>query len=237
MDTLIIIPTYREVENLRILVPQIMTISPNLHLLIVDDDSQDGTYQLVGKFKSDYGQRVELLTRQTDPSYAASLLQGMSFAIKLGYEAIIQMDADGSHPPSEILDLVNTSGDVVIGSRYMKGAKVKSVPLLRRVYSIIGNVYISIRWRSKLRDKTNGFRLFRGNALKALSNFETTTTGFAIQIEILRYLNIQNSIVITEIPTVFNFREIGSSKFNLMKLYEAFQSTNNILKKYKKKDL
>ena len=235
MKTLVIIPTYKEVENLRILIPQILVISSNLHVLVIDDDSQDGTPKLIEKFKLEYGQRVQLLSRMATPSYAASLLEGVRFGISAGYECLVQMDADGSHAPSGILDLMNTPGDVVLGSRYVKDAKVKSVPFMRRIYSIAGNIYISIRWKSRLRDKTNGFRLFRSKALSSLANFETTTTGFAIQIEIIKFLENQKTIVIIEIPTIFIFREIGSSKFNLMKLLEAFHSTNNVIQKYSKK--
>jgi len=232
LDTLVLIPTFKEAENLKILIPQIMGISPNLDVLIVDDDSQDGTPILIKKLQLDYGKRIQLLTRKNNPSYADSFLEGIKFAIANGYECVIQMDADGSHPPMGILGLLNASGDLVIGSRYIKGSQVNLVPWKRRFYSIAGNIYISIRWRTSLRDKTNGFRLFRVKALNLLSNFETTTKGFAIQIEILNFIAKHDSITITEIPTTFNFRVIGNSKFKLKTLLEAFRSTNNVIKRY-----
>jgi dolichol-phosphate mannosyltransferase len=114
LDTLVLIPTFKEAENLKILIPQIMDISPNLDVLIVDDDSQDGTPILIKKLQLDYGKRIQLLTRKNNPSYADSFLEGIKFAIANGYECVIQMDADGSHPPMGILGLLNASGDLVI---------------------------------------------------------------------------------------------------------------------------
>jgi dolichol-phosphate mannosyltransferase len=231
MTTLVIIPTFREVDNLEILIPQLVDISPSLKILIIDDDSKDGTQALVRRFQNIYGARVYLIARQANPSYAESLMDGIRFAISEGYESVIQMDADGSHVPAEILNLIQTPGDVVIGSRYVTGSSVNYVPWHRRIYSILGNIYISLLWRTLLRDKTNGFRLFRKSALDLLVNFESETKGFAIQIEVLYYLYKHPSITINETPTRFNFRHIGDSKFEGKKLWEALILTNKLNKK------
>jgi dolichol-phosphate mannosyltransferase len=228
VSTLVVIPTYKEYENLRKLVPTILEESQNLDVLVVDDNSKDGTDKLLENFQSVYSDRVFFIARKKNASYAKSLVEGFAFALNNGYKSLVQMDADGSHPPREIIQLLNSEGDVVIASRYVKGAKVNNVPLSRRLYSIFANIYISLRWKTSIRDKTNGFRLFRDNAFSLLSGFKSTTDGFAVQIEVLYYLKSHSSVSIVEVPTRFDFRQIGDSKFNLKKLVEAFKTTNKV---------
>ena len=218
---LVVIPTFRECENLRVLVPQLMAQINGIHIMIVDDLSQDGTEELVNELQKTFGQAVRLISRSDDPSYAKSLLEGINYGIESGYSTLIQMDADGSHAPKDLIKLISAEGDVVIGSRYLKGSNVVNVPLLRQMYSILGNIYISIIWRSHLRDKTNGFRLFRAQALDVLADFQVSSLGFAVQIQTLKSLCENPRIQITEVPVEFIFRQIGNSKFDMKKLLEA----------------
>lgn len=220
-SVLVVIPTYRECENLRVLVPTILDQVKGIHILIVDDLSQDGTAELVNELQSTFGQAVKLISRSDHPSYAKSLLEGIKFGIKSGYPTLIQMDADGSHAPKDIIKLMSAEGDVVIGSRYLRDSNVVNVPYLRQLYSILGNIYISLIWKSRLRDKTNGFRLFRSHALDVLVDFQVSSLGFAVQIQTLKLLCKDKRIQINEVPVEFIFRQIGNSKFDMKKLFEA----------------
>jgi glycosyltransferase involved in cell wall biosynthesis len=222
---LVVIPTYKEYENLKVIIPEVFNQIKGLHVLIVDDISHDGTTELFNELKLVYGKSLHFISRRNEPSYAKSLLAGIRYGIENGYSAIIQMDADGSHAPKDIIKLLDTPGDVVIGSRYLKNSKVLNVPWRRQMYSIFGNVYISIVWRSSIRDKTNGFRLFRSEALEVLSGFNVSTLGFAVQIQTLNYLREHKRIRTKEVPIEFAFRQVGVSKFDFKKLIEAMRVT------------
>lgn len=220
-SVLVIIPTFKECDNLRVIVPELLNQVQGVHILIVDDISHDGTTELVLELQKTFGQAVSLISRQNDPSYAKSLLQGLKLGIVKGYSTLVQMDADGSHAPKDIIKLLSAEGDVVIGSRYLRNSNVINVPILRQIYSIAGNAYISVIWKSRLRDKTNGFRLYRSQALNILANFNVSSLGFAVQIQTLRSLCKDRKIKITEVPVDFVFRQIGNSKFDMKKLFEA----------------
>jgi dolichol-phosphate mannosyltransferase len=220
-SVLVIIPTFKECDNLRVIVPELLNQVQGVHILIVDDISHDGTTELVLELQKTFGQAVSLISRQSDPSYAKSLLQGLKLGIVKGYSTLVQMDADGSHAPKDIIKLLSAEGDVVIGSRYLRNSNVINVPILRQIYSIAGNAYISVIWKSRLRDKTNGFRLYRSQALNILANFNVSSLGFAVQIQTLRSLCKDRKIKITEVPVDFVFRQIGNSKFDMKKLFEA----------------
>jgi dolichol-phosphate mannosyltransferase len=220
-SVLVVIPTFKECDNLRVIVPELLDRVQGIHILIVDDISHDGTAELILELQKTFGQAVSLISRQNDPSYAKSLLQGLKLGIAKGYSTLVQMDADGSHAPKDLIKLLSAEGDVVIGSRYLRNSNVINVPILRQIYSIAGNAYISLIWKSRLRDKTNGFRLFRSQALDILADFNVSSLGFAVQIQTLRSLCKDRKIQITEVPVDFVFRQIGNSKFDMKKLFEA----------------
>lgn len=228
---LIVIPTFEEHENLKVIIPELFIHLPGTHILIVDDNSDDGTFQLISSLQQIYGRTIGIISRKEDPSYAKSLLEGIKLGIKNGYTTIIQMDADGSHAPKDVKNLLRANGEVVIGSRYLRNSKVIDVPWKRRTYSILGNLYISMIWKSKLRDKTNGFRLYRTHALENLRDFNVTSLGFAVQIQTLNMLRKDRRIQIKEVPIEFEYRQIGESKFDLNKLLEALLASTNKRKK------
>ena len=215
-------------ENLQKLVPQIIETYPNSHVLVVDDYSNDLTDQVMDGFARIYPNRVFYLCRKTNPSYAASLVEGYKFAANKNFDKIIQMDADGSHSVSDIKQLVVSDANVTIGSRYKRGARVVHVPFLRQAASILGNVYISMLWRTTIRDKTNGFRSFDRLTFSKILEFKKSSEGFAVQIELLHYLMKTKKIKISEVPVTFEFRTIGESKFDLDKLLEALRIATNL---------
>jgi len=218
----VVIPTFQECENLTWLIPAIITNYQNCKVIVVDDFSEDGTARLIDDINaSHFSSRVHLIQRFNSPSYAQSLLEGIRYAIQEGFETVIQMDADGSHPVAEIYQLSQSNADVVIASRYVRGSKVVGVPIRRIFISKLGNIFLKLTKQSRVKDQTNGFRAFGKNALRVLKSFNSSETGFSIQIEILRHLESQN-LLIVELPTTFEFRTIGNSKFTKSKLLEAF---------------
>ena len=228
MKFLVIIPTYKEVFNLQTLVPEILSVYSNSHVLVIDDYSDDLTENLMGIFETQHSGRVYFICRRSNPSYAESLVEGFQFAAAHEYEKLVQMDADGSHSVGDIKLLLEADANMSIGSRYKLKSKVINVPIARQVFSIFGNVYISLLWRTLLRDKTNGFRCYDRETILKLSNFKNSSQGFAIQIEVLYHLLSNKTVRIYEVPITFNFRKIGESKFDFAKLLEAFSLATSL---------
>jgi len=219
----VVIPTYAEAENLKWLVPDILDTYPGSCVVVVNDHSGDNTAVVMREFQSIYGlERIHFLERTGNSSYAQSLLEGLKYASGFNFDQIIQMDADGSHPTSEIKNLIATESDITIASRYIRGSKVINVPLMRRAISIFGNYYLSIRNPINIRDRTNGFRCFNRRAMLIIEKLESSENGFSIQIEILNKL-IMSGLTVQEIGTEFKYRKIGESKFDFKKFLEAFR--------------
>ena len=225
MEYLVVIPTFQEYENLIGLIPGILESDKNANVIIVDDDTNDGTENLILKYQDKYKNRLDLISRKEKNSYAESLLIGIKLGYTRGFKRIIQMDADGSHSINDIPKLLLCNSDIVIGSRYLKGSQVLNVSLTRQLISILGNLYISLIWKTRIRDKTNGFRLFNERALSELSNFDNIARGFAVQIDVLNYLRQSKHFQIKEVPVKFVFRNLGKSKFDFKKIIEAFYHT------------
>jgi len=221
----VVIPTFREAENLEWLVPRILDLYPSSTVIVVDDSSEDGTAELIEKLQGLFSpNRLIIEARLELPSYARSLLKGIQIASKLRVQKILHMDADGSHPVEEIGALIMSSSNVAIGSRYIKGSKVLKVPYTRRVISRLGNYYLNLKVPIPVADKTNGFRAFDLKAIRLLENLESTQDGFSIQIEVLQHL-VQFGATFEEYPTTFKYRSLGNSKFNLSKVFEALKLT------------
>jgi dolichol-phosphate mannosyltransferase len=211
-------------ENLKTLIPNIIETYSNSHVLVIDDFSDDSTEKLMESFQTDYPARIYYICRKSSPSYAESLCEGLRFAYENKFQKVVQMDADGSHAVKDINLLVQSNANLAIGSRYCSESKVIGVPLLRQVISMIGNVYITLIWRTSTRDKTNGFRCFDEWALANLSDFKSKSKGFAVQIEVMDHLlQKKDTLKISEIPITFQFRNLGESKFDSGKLFEALR--------------
>ena len=223
MSFLIIIPCFKEMENLKTLIPNLIKTYSNSHVLVIDDFSDDSTDKLMEKFQTDYPDRIYYICRKSNPSYAESLCEGFKFANENKFQKVVQMDADGSHSVKDINLLIQAKTNLAIGSRYCSKSKVIGVPFTRQTISIIGNLYISLIWRTSIRDKTNGFRCFDEWSLSNLADFKSKSKGFAIQIEVMNHLVQKNILNVTEIPIIFRFRNIGESKFDSGKLFEALR--------------
>lgn len=222
MRTLIIIPTYMEVENIADLLHQVRASVPEADILVVDDSSPDGTAELAKQTADEEGQ-IETLVQPEKSGLGVAYRAGFAHGFAGGYEVIVQMDADFSHDPAtlpELLRQVDAGVDVVIGSRYVAGGSILNWPTIRRVLSRVGNLYASTLLGMGIRDATSGFRAYRAGVLKIIEAGATRATGYGFQIE-LAYRAHRLGARIVEVPITFNDRVRGESKLSLHIIGEA----------------
>ncbi|MCY4010414.1 MAG: polyprenol monophosphomannose synthase [Chloroflexi bacterium] len=226
MRIFIVIPTYNEVENLHLLVDAILELAiPDLGILIVDDDSPDGTGHLADELASQHLGVVRVLHRQGDKGFRKSLVAGLSEAMNLGAEIILQMDADFSHPPqyiASLLDCVQGEADVAIGSRYVPGGSTAADwhPLRRALSRFANQVYVRSFLRMPICDATGGFRAYKRSVLTGLGMAEIRSNGYSFQVESI-YRCFCLGYRIEEVPIHFPDRIRGTSKMNWQIALEA----------------
>ncbi len=221
MDKLVITPTYNERENIDRLLERVMDLPYDLHILIVDDNSPDGTGDLVEAWTR-REPRVHLLRRAGKLGLGSAYRDGFRYALEHGAQYIFEMDADFSHDPAAIGEFLTAIEDVdiVLGSRYLKGVTVVNWPLHRLVLSYFANVYT--RWVTglPLRDATGGFKCFRRHALESVRLDRVRSDGYAFQIE-MSYKCWRKGMRIREIPILFVDRAEGVSKMSRHIVWEA----------------
>jgi dolichol-phosphate mannosyltransferase len=218
---LIVIPTYQESENIRNLIPVLLDLPLGAELLVVDDSSPDGTGDTVREL-SGTG-RVHLLTREKKSGLGQAYVAGFRWALEReGYDPIVQMDADFSHDPAKVPELVAALDgfDIAIGSRYCKGVNVVNWPLTRLLLSWFANRYTSVITGLPVRDATGGFKAFRRSALSKLDLEEIRSDGYSFQIEVT-YKLYRSGCTVTEVPIVFVDRHSGTSKMTRKIVWEA----------------
>lgn len=217
---LVIIPTYNEKTNISKIIDRVLqTIQTDI--LVVDDNSPDGTGKLVDEIAKD-NSRVKIIHRPLKLGLGKAYLQGFEYALSNKYEFVFQMDADFSHDPKYLLEFVRKleSYDLVIGSRYVRGGKTVNWKLLRRLISKLGSKYAGLVLNSEIRDLTGGFKGFRSYVLEDINLKEVFSDGFCFQIEIT-YRALKKGFRIKEIPITFIDRTSGSSKMNSKIIIEA----------------
>jgi len=219
---LIVVPTYNEAGNIEYLLDQIFNLEiPVLEVLIVDDNSPDGTAALVQR-RAAQDARVHLLTRPQKMGLGTAYVAGFEYALQKGYEFIFEMDADFSHHPKDIPRLLEKMDayDLVIGSRYLTGVNVTNWPLARLLLSLFANWYTRVITRMPVHDCTSGFKCFHRRVLEAIPLQEIVSNGYAFQIE-LHYKAWRKGFRILEIPIVFTERLTGRSKMSRQIQFEA----------------
>ena len=221
MNTLIISPTYNEKKNIGNLIEQIFKIDRSFHMLIVDDNSPDGTADIV-KNAMERNKNIHLIKRAGKLGLGTAYCRGFDYALKNDYELIVQMDADLSHNPDDILRLIKSTEthDLVIGSRYTDGVNVINWPMSRLFLSYYANWYARFFTRLPIMDLTGGFKCFRRNVLEAIDLKNIRSEGYSFQIEI-NFLAYNKGFKVKEIPIVFTDRTVGESKMNKNIVYEA----------------
>ncbi|MFQ5417459.1 MAG: polyprenol monophosphomannose synthase [Myxococcota bacterium] len=211
----VVIPTYNESENLPLLVPQVLAQGPEVEVLVVDDASPDGT----GKRADDLARsdpRVHVLHRSAKQGLGPAYRAGFARALELGADTLVQMDADFSHPPDVIRQMLDEIGDydVVMGSRYVNGITVVNWPIERVLLSYYGNWYVRKVTGMPISDTTGGFRCIRREALEAIRFEQIRANGYAFQME-LNYRFTTHGLRVKEIPFFFLDRTRGTSKLTL----------------------
>lgn len=220
---IIVMPTYNERQNLEIIVGRIRGCVPDADLLVVDDNSPDGTGDLADKL-AETDQHVQVMHRTEKAGLGRAYVAGFSWALERGYDAIVEMDADGSHRPEDLpklLAALDGTADAVIGSRYVPGGTVVNWPKSREFLSRGANIYNRLMLGISVRDATGGFRVYRAATLRKLDLNNIESAGYCFQIDMtLRVL--QAGLELTEVPITFVERERGSSKMSNAVIREAF---------------
>ncbi|NUM75341.1 polyprenol monophosphomannose synthase [candidate division KSB1 bacterium] len=219
---LVVVPTFNEAGNINMLLDRLFGLNiPTLHVLIVDDNSPDGTAALVAQ-RSLHEPRLHLLPREKKMGLGTAYVAGFKFALQNGFDLIFEMDADLSHNPEDLPRFLSKSKefDLIIGSRYLTGVNVTNWPLSRLLLSLFANYYTRLITRMPIRDCTSGFKCFHRRVLEAITLDHIVSNGYAFQIE-LHYKAWRKGFRICEIPIVFTERLAGKSKMSRKIQYEA----------------
>ena len=218
----IVMPTYNERQNLEMMAARVRESVPEADLLVVDDNSPDGTGDLADKL-AEADPRVHVMHRTEKAGLGRAYVAGFTWALDNGYGLIVEMDADGSHRPEDLPKLLAevASADAVIGSRYVPGGTVVNWPKSREILSRGANVYNRLMLGVKIKDATGGFRVYRSETLRKIDLSSIDSAGYCFQIDMtLRVL--QAGLVLTEVPITFVERELGASKMSNAVIVEAF---------------
>ena len=218
-DALVILPTYNEVDSLGDVVARVLEIAPSARILIVDDGSPDGTGALADELSA-ADERVSVLHRAGKLGLGTAYIAGFRRAIAERYHRVIEMDADGSHLPEELPRLLAADADLVIGSRWIPGGRIVGWPRHRRAISRTGTVVARLALRSRLRDITSGYRVFRVDALRDLDLERITSRGYGFQVELAWTLE-RTGHRLAEVPITFVERASGRSKMTIGIVWEA----------------
>ncbi len=222
MKTLVIIPTYNEKENIQAIAEAIYQELPDISLLVVDDGSPDGTGAIV-KAMMQENDKIHLIENQGKGGLGKAYLQGFQWAMDNGFDACVQMDADFSHRPIDLVRLVKAlpKYDFVIGSRYVSGGATTNWAWYRKLISIFGSLYSRIILGYPIHDWTGGFNGWNMRVLKKLALSEVRSEGYSFQIE-MKYRGMKNGFKAKEVPITFDERREGASKMSLKIVIEAF---------------
>jgi len=221
--TLVIIPTYNERENLPLIVGRVHAARPDVHVLVVDDGSPDGTGELADELALADPDRVHVMHRAGKGGLGAAYLAGFAWGLGRGYSVLVEMDADGSHAPEELyrlLDAVDAGADLAIGSRYVPGGTVRNWPRRRLILSRTANTYSRVLLGVGIHDITAGYRAYRREVLEKMGLDDVDSKGYCFQID-LTWRAINAGFTVVEVPITFTERELGVSKMSGSNIREA----------------
>lgn len=218
---LIIIPTYNELENIQSIIPDVLAQDPRIQVLVVDDNSPDGTADAVKEMMTDEA-RIHVLERERKMGLGTAYVAGFKYAIENGYDFVFEMDADFSHDPGTLPRFLEAiqENDLVLGSRYIQGVNVINWPMKRLLLSYFANQYTRIVTGLPVRDATGGFKCFRVEVLKAIDLDQVRSNGYSFQIE-MSFKAWKKGFRIKEIPIIFMDRRAGISKMSKKIVREA----------------
>ncbi|MAD13297.1 MAG: dolichyl-phosphate beta-D-mannosyltransferase [Flavobacteriaceae bacterium] len=222
-NTLVIIPTYNESENIVQIISSVFNSLPHCHVLIIDDNSPDGTSNLVNKMIKQNGKNLFIIERENKTGLGAAYVEGFHWAINKKYDFIFEMDADFSHDPACLPNMANAltkNSDVIIGSRYIHGVNVLNWPLGRILISYFASKYVRLITGLPVKDPTAGYVGYKRKVLENINLDKIQFVGYAFQIE-MKYKSWKKNFRITEYPIIFKNREKGESKMDKSIFWEA----------------
>ena len=218
---LTIVPTYNESENIRLITTRIRAAIPEVHILIADDNSPDGTGDIADELASS-DDHIHVMHRLDKEGLGAAYLAGFKWALENDYDVVVEMDADGSHQPEQLPLLLDAlrDADLVLGSRWVPGGSVQNWPKSREILSRGGNWYTRVALALPLMDATGGYRAYRASTLRTINLDGVGSAGYIFQVD-LAYRVIQAGLRVVEVPIQFSEREIGTSKMSHSIVTEA----------------
>ncbi|RNC87787.1 MAG: polyprenol monophosphomannose synthase [Winogradskyella sp.] len=216
-DAIVIIPTYNEKENIKEIIEVVFSLPEDFHVLVVDDNSPDGTAQIVKTLQKNSQNKVHLIQRKEKNGLGTAYIEGFKWCLAKHYKFIFEMDADFSHNPIDLIKLYEAAAqdnaDVVIGSRYIKGVNVVNWPLMRILLSYGASLYVKLITGMRVQDPTAGFVCYRREVLEEINLDKIKFIGYAFQIE-MKFKAYKKGFKIIEIPIIFTDRIRGKSKMS-----------------------
>ena len=224
-DSVVIIPTYNEKENIEHIIKKVFSLKKSFHILIVDDGSPDGTADIVKLLQKEFSDKLYMLERTKKLGLGTAYIDGFKWALDRKYEFIFEMDADFSHNPEDLIRLYNASsqqgGDVCVGSRYVQGINIVNWPMSRLLMSFFASKYVKLITGMPINDSTAGFKCYKRKVLETIKLDNIQFVGYAFQIE-MKFTSWKYGFNILEVPIVFTDRTKGTSKMSNSIFMEAF---------------
>jgi len=238
-DSIVIIPTYNEKENIENIIRKVFSLPDLFHILVVDDGSPDGTAGIVKNLQEEYKGMIHIEERTGKLGLGTAYIHGFKWALERNYEYVFEMDADFSHNPDDLIRLKTAcleGADLAIGSRYIKGVNVVNWPMSRVLMSYFASVYVRWITRIDIRDATAGFKCYRRVVLETIPLDKIRFIGYAFQIE-MKFTAIKYGFNVVEVPIIFTDRTEGTSKMSTKIFREAFLGViqiklNSFFRKY-----
>ncbi|MDC3253120.1 polyprenol monophosphomannose synthase [Crocinitomicaceae bacterium] len=224
-DSVIIIPTYNELDNVERMTREVMSLDKEFDILFIDDSSPDGTADKIRELQNEFPNRIFLEEREGKLGLGTAYIHGFHWSLAMNYEYIFEMDCDFSHNPDDLIRLyaacARGGADVSIGSRYCKGGQVKNWPMKRILMSYFASVYVRMILWIGVKDTTAGFKCYKRSVLQKINLDGVTFKGYAFQV-CMKYAAIRHGFEVTEVPITFIDREFGESKMSKGIFKEAF---------------
>jgi dolichol-phosphate mannosyltransferase len=223
-DSIVIIPTYNEKENIEKIIRKVFSLSFSYHILIIDDGSPDGTGAIVKSLQTEFDERLHLEERTGKLGLGTAYIHGFKWCLERDYEYIFEMDADFSHNPKDLIKLRQAcieGADLAIGSRYIKGVNVVNWPMKRVLISYFASGYVRLITGTDIRDATAGFVCYKRKVLQTIPLNKIKFVGYAFQIE-MKFTAVKYGFNVVEVPIIFTDRTEGTSKMSTKIFREAF---------------
>ncbi len=238
-DSIVIIPTYNEKENIERIIRRVFSLPHDFHIVIIDDGSPDGTPIIVKQLQLEFPDKLNIEERKGKQGLGTAYIHGFKWSIAHHYDYIFEMDADFSHNPDDLLRLRQAcvdGADAAVGSRYVNGVNVVNWPMSRVLMSYFASVYVRFITRITIQDSTAGFMCYKRKVLETINLNKIRFVGYAFQIE-MKFTAIKHGFKVVEVPIIFTDRTAGTSKMSTRIFREAFlgviqMKINSIFRKY-----